>query len=406
MHRSKVAVVVAILAVAVLVGVAVGQAPYTFVQALTAGQTMYVSCDGANRLRAERLNELIVTLSCGRPAQQPTATAVPPTATPEPTAMPTMPPDHEHPTETPTAGLAPIEPASLLGTCPVEVHDYFVTPGPDGKLYRTWHPQMVTVNGVTCTFAHEHGDDPRTSLADNSLPAFGYVGALMGMSEAHEGFKVFVTNRGTRNDEGRTAQVDSRIVAHFGTSRQGRVTMPHHSFEYDMISPDGNYAHVSGMAMTDDVGDICQRDARSQSSTPIGRTLYAVPSSTNCAANAPYEIWQLRLSLMKPDGDGAVVLSSVAAFDPATMLDLRTMQVAPTGATGCDREAYHGPIYGYQQGWSSTEWRTDVLGNYDPAGPLVQQVSRFNRIGLPFSNDQTLFKLRSNFCAPGLAYPN
>lgn len=394
----KIALWLVVFAAVLVAATAAAQTSYTFTQRLTAGQSLYVSCDGATRLRAERLSDVVAVLTCGRAQPAPTATAtqVPPTATP---AQPT-------PTNTPvppSIGLPPVEPGSLLGTCSAEVHDRYVVTGPNGKLYRTWHPQ---VDPSGCTFAHEHGDDPRTSAADNSLPAFGYLGELMGMNEAHEGFKVFVAHRGTVNDEGRTAQVDSRIVAHFGTSRQGRVMMPHHSLEYDMVSPDGNYVHVSGMATTGDVGDICQRDARAQSANTIGRTLYAVPDSTTCQNNAPYEIWQLTLPLMKPDGDGAMVMSSVAAFEPATALDLRTMQAVPTGATGCDREAYHGPVYGYQQGWSATEWRTDVMGNYDPAGPLVQQVSRFNRIGLQFSNDQTLFKLRTNYCAPGLSFPN
>ncbi len=50
-----------------------------------------------------------------------------------------------------------------------------------------------------------------------------------------------------------------------------------------------------------------------------------------------------------------------------------------------------------------------VLGRSGGAagnGLLVQQVSLHNAIGIPFSNDQTLFKLRTNYCAPGLALPN
>ena len=37
--------------------------------------------------------------------------------------------------------------------------------GPDGKRYPTWHPPTYTdpATGRTCTFGHEHGDDPATS---------------------------------------------------------------------------------------------------------------------------------------------------------------------------------------------------------------------------------------------------
>ena len=33
-----------------------------------------------------------------------------------------------------------------LGTCTAAVHDRYVVDGGDGYLYRTWHPQVVSVN--------------------------------------------------------------------------------------------------------------------------------------------------------------------------------------------------------------------------------------------------------------------
>src|SRR4051794_40576652 len=77
--------------------------------------------------------------------------------------------------------------------CPAWVHDRYVTTGPDGRLYPTWHPPIDPEFG--CLFGHEHGADPRSSRADPSLPAFGYAAALMGMQEPHQGFKVFVINQ-------------------------------------------------------------------------------------------------------------------------------------------------------------------------------------------------------------------
>lgn len=392
MHDRKVGfLAVSLVVVAALVALVapVSGQSFSYVLNMVRGETARITCEGAARLRIDRVNDRTVDATCGRVAE---ATATPaPAATATPTAMP-------------PGTLAPVDPPSLLGTCSAETHDRYAVQR-DGKTYRTWHPQTVTqADGTTCTFAHEHGDDPTTSAADNTLPAFGYVGELAGMSEAHEGFKVFVVHRGTVNDEGRTAQVDSRIVAHFGTSRQGRIAMPHHSLEYDMVAPGGEYVHVEGMADTGGFGDICERDAAGGA---IGRTFFAVPSTTSCPANAPYEIWQFTLDLVGQDGDGALVHASVAAFDPATALDKGTgLAVVVPGALGCDREAYHGPVYWYQQSWSPVEFRTDAHGNRAPDGALVQQVSRHNTIGIPFSNDQTLFKLRADYCAPGLAFPN
>ncbi|MEM4186984.1 MAG: hypothetical protein QW801_06880, partial [Candidatus Caldarchaeum sp.] len=87
---------------------------------------------------------------------------------------------------------------AILGTCPPEVHDRYYVIGPDGRKYRTWHPVTVPIDPAnpsrgTCTFAHEHGDNPRQG-SFNDLPAFGYAAKVAGMVEeiaAHAGFKVF-----------------------------------------------------------------------------------------------------------------------------------------------------------------------------------------------------------------------
>ena len=98
-------------------------------------------------------------------------------------------------TSAPAGGIydsAPIA-AEILGTCSAQVHDRYVVRGPDGVLYRTWHPQVVDNGaGGTCTFAHEHGVDPATSQLQGVEPiAFDYVAHVselngMPMPEAAE----------------------------------------------------------------------------------------------------------------------------------------------------------------------------------------------------------------------------
>jgi hypothetical protein len=50
-------------------------------------------------------------------------------------------------------------------TCPRALHERYSVIGPDGKVYPTWHPAVVTdpATGQPCTFGHEHGRDPRGS---------------------------------------------------------------------------------------------------------------------------------------------------------------------------------------------------------------------------------------------------
>lgn len=311
-------------------------------------------------------------------------------------------------------------PSMLLGDCTAEVHDRFVAVGPDGATYRTWHPQVVPVDasdpsGPTCTFAHEHGDDPSTSLADPSPPLFEYAARRHGMDEAHEGFKVFVINRGTTNDEGRTATTSTRMVVHMGTGGARRFVERHHSLEFDLVAPDGHEVHIMGMADTGFVGSICDREASLATPTradDVGRTVVVIPGVGCDAAGSLYEIWTFTLDVGR-----ATVVASAAVFDPITVLDpydpgqaVLTMSVYPQFGPqfGCDRESYHGPVLWYDAGGPTSFW-TDAMGELVGAGTvgaIEQFVSAHDDIGIPMNQTQTQMKLHRSVCAPGLSTRN
>lgn len=310
----------------------------------------------------------------------------------------------------------------ILGTCPAHVHDRYVAFGPDGRTYRTWHPQVVPLdpaapNGATCRFAHEHGDDPSTSLADPSPPLFGYLAAMHGMEEPHEGFKVFVVNRGVTNDEGRTATTSTRVMTHMGTGGPRRFTLRHHTLEFDLASPTGHAVHVQGMADTGLAGSICQRDrslADADRTNDIGRTFVVAPGNGCDAEGSLYEIWQFTL-----DVGAATVIASTAVFDPITVLTpsntssaVATVAVYPGFGVqrGCDRESYHGPVYWYH-GNGPARFHTDALGNRvlpgtRPPEMMVEQfVSNHTDIGIPMNQDQSQMKMRSSHCGATLLGP-
>ena len=287
--------------------------------------------------------------------------------------------------------------------------------GPDGQLYRTWHPQTAPLDPANlslglCAFAHEHGDDPRTSLANAALPPFGYVGALAGHDEAHEGFKVFVANQGTVNDEGRAAQTSTRLVFHMGTGGVKRYTMPHHSLMFDLVAPDGHFVHIQGMADTKQVGSICDRDRTSSdnnSANDVGRTVMVIKGA-GCDVGSLYEIWSIVLNV----ANRLQVNVATAAFDPITAMNpndktqlIYTATQYPGEYHGCNRESYAGPVYWYNRG-GATVYYTDAFGVEMPNGPLKQEISAHNDLGIKMSPDQTQFKLHTSQCAPGLGLKN
>lgn len=105
-------------------------------------------------------------------------------------------------------------------TCPSWVHDQYVTTGPDGKTYATWHPLIDPV--YWCYHRHEHGSNPE-HFAPNKKPPFHYVASKHGMEEPHAGFKniIFDSQDGTR----------WMITQHFGTGGLARACNRFHSID-------------------------------------------------------------------------------------------------------------------------------------------------------------------------------
>jgi hypothetical protein len=295
--------------------------------------------------------------------------------------------------------------------CPQWVHDLQVVKGPDGKTYPTWHPAVDVKYG--CNYDHEHGDDPRRSLADNTLPAFGYIGMNMvpPMNEPHVGFKVFVQNKGTVNEEGRKLiNSSSRAVVHMGTGGAGRLTERFHSLEYDFIADNGQAVHVQGMA---DTGEVVTECNLPEDPSAVTRRIVEVPSSA-CQPQSTYEVWQFRLRF-----PGIVTINvGTAVFDPVTVMNLDRASVSPTAEhfsftdvfKGCDRESYQHSPYLFNDAGPQVFY-TDPMGMHINSAfaaqmPLRQVVSRGTGLMQRSADGQTLFKHRTRTCGPGLKAPN
>jgi hypothetical protein len=327
------------------------------------------------------------------------------------------------PTPTPTGGTGAIfgivDPL-ILGTCTAAVHDKWVVDGGDGLKYRTWHPQT---DPSGCIYGHEHGDNP-ASIQEPTIAAspvrFGYIGRRHpmpgepnGHEEAHEGFKVFIANRGDVNDEGRVNRVYSRSVFHMGTGGPKRFNMPHHSAEIRIVHPEfGLKAFTQLMMNTGGVGAVC--DPR----TP-GAVKDVMQLNSPCKLNSGYEIWNTQASVRANGREVYRAFATPAVFDPITVFnpanptelvyawDPRVADIKThpgddwSGNRGCERESYAQPGLWYNGGGPTTYY-TDATGQPLAAGdPLAlrQEISASNNVGSPATTDGLIqFKMRKGFC--------
>ncbi len=135
------------------------------------------------------------------------------------------------------------------GECSAAEHDRWWVQGGDDNYYRTWHPP--TGSGG-CSFGHEHGDDPRSSVLNTwsgGVP-FGYVNEIDGQREEdHVGHKVFVENswgavvansadsREIANPAGFTCHWMSQV--HQGTHSTDAFTENAHEYHVNAACDDG-----------------------------------------------------------------------------------------------------------------------------------------------------------------------
>lgn len=319
----------------------------------------------------------------------------------------------------PPGGIFGIVDAAVLGTCSAATHDQWTVDGGDGFLYRTWHPQT---DPSGCVYAHEHGDNPalmQDAEIASSPVRFGYIGRRHpmpgepnGHEEAHEGFKVFIANRGDVNDEGRVNRVYSRSVFHMGTGGPRRFSMPHHSAEIRLVHPEfGLKAFTQLMMNTGGVAPVC--DPRAPA--PVKD---AIVLGQPCRINSAYEIWSASQSVRFQGREVYRAFATPAVFDPITVFnpanptevvyawDPRVAAVKNftddwSYFRGCDRESYAQPGV-WHNGGGRTTYTTDAMGQElaatDPLA-LVQVISASDSVSAPATTDGLLqFKVRRGFC--------
>jgi len=273
------------------------------------------------------------------------------------------------------------------------VHASHVTVGPNWKLFATWHRPSQTVAGlITCHFGHEHGDDPRTSTVNASMPPFDYVNSLAGRSEAHAGFKVFVVN-----DNGRGGSF--RIVVHQGSSSHNAFTENRHEMFVDYRNADGRELRVMLLGHFGPSGKFkagCG-DTRvvhvATATNDITEGERVIPDE-ECFAEGrlPYELWGASNSIRTRDGRIlATVKPYFAVLDPnrfysATSPDGvgRSDVQAVTGRNprgpdslykGTRREILENIFRVSNKGGPTTVW-TDVDGVVQP-GPCPTCIKQF-----------------------------
>jgi hypothetical protein len=249
-------------------------------------------------------------------------------------------------------------------TCSAELHRSFSVVGPDGKLYPTWHPPTVVdpATGRTCSFGHEHGDDPSTSdlytwvtdfldatpTTSRGIP-FGYVSEALDTYAAtrdnvtrHEdnvGHKIIVANdiklvtaapRGYLRDAGgAVVTCDVLMKVHQGSHSGDALINNAHELLYAVRCTDGTELISSTLTRFGDANEFnrsCTKELvpTAGSNLPDGhggsRVIpdrscvdrdVLVPPNQSSSIWALYEVWQSANDLRSADG------TSLASFDPA-----------------------------------------------------------------------------------------
>lgn len=286
-------------------------------------------------------------------------------AAPKPTPTPTA------PTPTVPAGPPPSKAyaernwtPTALDTCPASLHRKYSVVGPEGKLYPSWHPatDIDPATGASCTYGHEHGDDPATSDIYNwvtdfidadasksrGIP-FGYVTeALDSYAAAHSssvtrhednaGHKIIVANNvgvvgknprvAVKDAQGNAIKCDYLIKFHQGSHSGDATKNNAHETLYAIQCTDGTELISSSLTRYGKANEFdrsCdgQKVLTSGSNLPDGfggRRLIPdmtcvdndvlVPGNQQSNIWSLYEVWESANRIQTADG------TELASFDP------------------------------------------------------------------------------------------
>jgi hypothetical protein len=229
------------------------------------------------------------------------------------------------------------------GHCPASVHDRYVTVGPDGKLYPTWHPPVDPETG--CDFGHEHGRDPRGSrlYARVGPIPFGYANEQLDTwdpngkrHEDHVGHKIEWENdvefqAGDGLASFFRVTCDVLVKLHQGSHSRDAFTNNLHELAYHIVCGDGTAMHVTIMAAFGRPGEFKRScdgttivaGTATPANSPSGGGQRRIPDrecvrrhmmvpagATSNYSAALHESWELSASIRRTDGH------TLAAFDP------------------------------------------------------------------------------------------
>lgn len=347
------------------------------------------------------------------------------TPTPTPTPTPTVEPTPEPPTESRAYRERNWTPTSY-DTCPASLHKAHSVIGPDGKVYPTWHGPSDTdpATGQTCTYGHEHGDDPATSdiytwvtdfldqdAADSRGIPFGYVSEALDTYAAerdnvtrHEdnvGHKVIVANniklvaaspRGyIRDAGGNVVECDFLIKVHQGTHSADALSNNAHELLYAAKCADGTELISSTLTRFGNP-NVFNRSCDQVSVTTGGSNLpdgfggrrvipdrtcvnsqVLVPSGQNSSIWALYEIWESANRIETTDGDVLVsfdpdfgVRNPARAHDPSGPLPTSILDLIDTSWLVDSTD--NGTAHGYP--WSEIADHEGHMAKMDPESPF------------------------------------
>ena len=259
-------------------------------------------------------------------------------------------------------------PVSGVDTCTQAEHDEHFVIGPDGRKYPTWHAAtFIRSDSTTCSYGHEHGDNPANS------PFFAEIQRHFAWDANNNGILETTELSASGIPFGYVAEqldVYNAAVTPPIAPAQGRRYQPHTAYKIAHVF--GTRSRIAGGVITDNYVACSHLVAINQDTVTadaFASNMHEAIVALDCGTTGPYPVRLIASGMMNFGNANTFDAAALSSTAPQPITPAGQTAVPPNSATNVTsgRRAIPGAVSGVSRMWDNAFVAIGATSNIENA---------------------------------------